>query len=83
MLCYNILILNFLLGNNICRLNESEFYEYLKYLIYLNFNKELLNSFNRLKTSSNNINPYLYLDNLSEEQIYRANYKVYNYIRKK
>ena len=60
--CYNIMILNYLYQDNITKLDISEFYEYLNYLISINFPYELVDAFNKLFENTDNINPYELLD---------------------
>lgn len=75
--CYIIMILNFLTKTRIDKLNIEEFYKYLNYLDYLGYDKELLECFNKIALKCDNENPYLYLETITENQIYRANEKVY------
>lgn len=73
--CYIIMILNYLSGENISRINERKFYEYLSYLDQIGINKELIDCFNRIIKDDENINPYLLLDTLTEEDIQKAKIK--------
>lgn len=81
--CYNMMILNFLYGDNINNFSVSEFYEYLNYLKYLKVNDEMLNFFYRLVNNNRNRNPVNYLDSLTDEQICRARKNVYIKVNKK
>jgi len=81
--CYNMMILNFLYGENMNNISVSEFYDYLNYLKFLNINDELLNYFDRLANNNRNKNPVNYLDSLTDEQIYRARKNVYTKVNKK
>lgn len=81
--CYNMMILNFLYGDNINNFSVPEFYEYLNYLKYLKVNDEMLNFFDRLVNNNRNRNPVNYLDSLTDEQICRANKRVYTKVIKK
>ena len=81
--CYNMMILNFLYGENINNFSVPEFYEYLNYLKYLKVNDEMLNFFDRLVNNNRNRNPVNYLDSLTDEQIYRARKNVYTKVNKK
>lgn len=76
--CYNVIILNYLFGGNITRLNLDEFYEYLNYLEKLKFDKKLLDSFNKLTMVCDNVNPVGYLETITEEQVGRAKKIVYD-----
>lgn len=64
LLCYNIMILNCLLNDNIIYYDLTSFQEYIMYLKYLGFGANILNSFSRLYSSNDNINPYSYLDEI-------------------
>ena len=81
--CYNMMILNFLYGDNINNFSVPEFYNYLNYLKYLNINSEMLGFFDRLVNNNRNRNPVNYLDSLTDEQIYRARKNVYTKVNKK
>lgn len=81
--CYNMMILNFLYGENINNISVPEFYNYLNYLKYLNINSEMLGFFDRLVNNNRNRNPVNYLDSLTDEQIYRARKNVYTKVNKK
>lgn len=80
--CYNIMILNFLYGDNINNFSMSEFYEYLNYLKYIGVNEDLLDNFDRIANNRNNKNPSNYLDLLTSEQVCRAKKNVYNRVKK-
>lgn len=75
--CYNIMILNYLYGKNILEMSMDEFFDYLNYLDKLEFDKELLDSFEKLTLSCDNENPYYLLDTISDNQVYRAKKIVY------
>lgn len=75
--CYIIMILNYLYGGSITRMDLSEFYSYLNYLAKLGFNNELLECFNRISLHCDNINPFNYLDDITDEQVSRAKKLVY------
>ena len=81
--CYNMMILNYLLGGNVHNLSLEEYYEYLNYLNYIGVYQKLLDIFSKLVVAGNNENPINYLDALTKEQIYRANNIVYSRVRKK
>ncbi len=81
--CYNVMILNFLYNGRVDKMNIQEFYNYLNYLNKLGFNKKLLDSFNKLAINCDNENPYCLLETLEEQQIYRANEKVYKLVTSK
>ena len=75
--CYNIMVLNYLYGDNINNLNESSFYDYLNYLRYVGIDSNLLDSFSKLMKYKDNDNISCYLDSLSSENICRAKGYVY------
>lgn len=78
--CYNIMILNFLLGNNITRLDLTTFYDYLSYLKDIGINSELVDIFASLYTYKDNSNPDYLLDSV-EPLIEKTNY--YNFTKKR
>ena len=55
----------------------SEYYEYLNYLEDLGFDKKLVEDFSRIVVKRNNANPYESLEFITDEQVYRANNKVF------
>ena len=64
LLCYNLMILNSIFKYEISQCNLEYFNEYLRYLKCLGFGKDILDSFNRLYSDRDNINPYCYLDQI-------------------
>lgn len=76
--CYNIMVLNYLFGAKITRLSIDDYYDYLNYLEKLKFNKHLIDSFNKLTLTCDNINPVNYLNSITEEQVARAKKLVYD-----
>ena len=81
--CYNIMVLNYLYGDNINNLSESAFYDYLNYLRYIGIDYSLLDSFSKLVKYKDNDNISCYLDSLSRENICRAKGYVYKRVLKK
>lgn len=75
--CYIIIILNYLLGKNINNVTIEEFYEYLNYLEKIKISHSLLDSFAKIVNNVPNENPYLYLETLTESQIFRAKENMY------
>ena len=59
-------------------LTLEEFYNYLEYLQTIGLDNELLSSFERIVTCSENENPYMMLDSILPF-IGRSNYHVYSY----
>ncbi len=80
--CYIIVILNYLYGSNINNLSLTEFYNYMNYLEYIGINKQLIDYFERIVINKNNENPVDLIDSITDEQIYRANNRVYKLVRK-
>ncbi len=80
--CYIIVILNFLYGSNVAMLTLEEFYNYLEYLQTIGLDNELLSSFERIVTCSENENPYMMLESILPF-IGRSNYHVYSYHKKR
>ena len=81
--CYNIMILNYLYGENINSLNIVDFYEYLNYLEYVGIDLRLLHSFESLVINRKNENPELYLETLTRENIFRSKKNVYKKVKKR
>lgn len=81
--CYIIMLLNFLYGENVNKFSPDEFYEYLNYLNYLGITKELIDAFQAILQERENINPLGLLDSLTDEQVARANQKVYKVVKGK
>ena len=71
--CYIIMLLNFLLDDDLWRINETELLEFLNYLDIIGVNKELLYSIETItKKDKNNKNPRDYLETLTLKQIVKA-----------
>ena len=81
--CYVILFLNYLYGSNIGSFDLEEFYNYTYYLIKIGFDKNLINAINLIVTGAPNENIDCYLNTVTEEQVARANEKVYNMVKSK
>lgn len=79
--CYNTCILNFLYKDFTHNFTIEEYYEYLNYLESLKINKELMKSFDTAFQQGVNINPYQYLESLTDTQIGRASSKVFKLVR--
>ena len=80
--CYNMMILNYLYGDNVATLNLEEFCLYLEYLVDIGVPKELVDIFNLIYIEKDNINPYEMLDCL-KEPVYQANHHLFDYKMKK
>lgn len=80
--CYTIMILNFLYGGDIEKLEVEELYDYLEYLSQIGIDIKLINSFKKIISNAPNENPYKLLEGLT--RFYgRTNKNVYKCIRKK
>lgn len=77
--CYIMIILNFLYGDNVNNMDIEEFYCYLDYLYKIGIDSSLLECFNSISSSDDNINPMNYIDSLTSNQFYRAKKIVYKY----
>ena len=75
--CYTILFLNYLYGSNVGSFSLEEFYEYIYYLEKLGFDNDLMNAIIKIVTGAPNENIEPYLESVTDEQIARANKKVY------
>ena len=62
--CYNIMILNFIFKGQVNFMDLTEFYNYLDYLLTLGIDKELIDSFSKIYSYSDNINPKELLETL-------------------
>ena len=82
--CYNMLILDFLYDGLVEFMTKEEFYDYLNYLDRLHLiNKELLDSFSRIYSDEDNINPYDLLDGISKESLEKAHNVTYQFTKMK
>ena len=77
-----MVILNYLYGSNLNMVAIEEFYEYMNYLEYIGIDKNLVGLFERIVTNKNNKNPEYLLSSITDEQVYRANEKVYKKLKK-
>jgi len=80
--CYTILFLNYLYGSNVGSFTLEEFYEYIFYLEKIGFDQELMNAIMLIVTGAPNENIEPYLETVTEEQVARANQKVYKALKK-
>ncbi len=80
LLCYNIMILNFLYYGRVSRMELDEFYDYLEYLNEIGLNKELIDIFDKIYNNAPNENPDYLLDSIKD--VYpRSLRPVYNHVR--
>lgn len=77
-----MVILNYLYGSNLNTVAIEEFYEYMNYLEYIGIDQNLVSIFERIVTNKNNKNPEYLLSSIKDEQVYRANEKVYKRVKK-
>ena len=82
--CYIMMILNYLSGTVIEKMNYNEYYTYLDYLNSLGYNLELLTIFENVYSNKDNTNPVDYLDTLPNDYktLALSNYNVYKTIKK-
>lgn len=79
--CYIIMILNFMYGGGIEKLEIEELYNYLEYLHQIGVDIKLINIFKKILSNSPNENPYNLLESLipfygrSHKNVYRCNLK--------
>ena len=79
--CYIIIILNFIYGGGIEKLSLEELYDYFEYLISIGVNQELINTFKKILSNSQNENPYKLLHSLiplygrMNKNVYKCNRK--------
>ena len=81
--CYGMMILHYLYGENITQLNLEEFYDYIDYLRHLGYPEDFIQGLNTLVTNQKNENIGQYLDELTNEQVYRAREQVYKFVKTK
>lgn len=75
------MILNFLFGGAITRLEIEEFYDYLEYLHHLGMPFDIVEIFSNIYTNHENVNPIDALDEL-ESFATRSKESVYKLTRK-
>ncbi len=80
-LCYCMIIMNFITKSNFYRLRDYQINAYLRYLKIIDFPKEIIDCIDKLYSKEDNVNPYFYLDYLTEEMIEKAKMDNYNKVR--
>ena len=71
--CYIVMLINYLIGDNLWRISKNEFLELLDYLSCIGFDKELLDCLHLLlENDKDNKNPRDYLDTLTPKQLTKA-----------
>lgn len=76
--CYIITILSYLYQDNVNSMDMDSFYNYLNYLSSIGFDKELLDSFEKIIINGDNVNPYELLNTITYDQVGRSKKIVYN-----
>lgn len=77
LLCYDFMLLNTISRGQIHKLGISDYYDYLSYLKYLGYGKDIIKCFEVIYTSSSNINPINFLDQIPEDKIGESGIKIY------
>ena len=63
-LCYIIMLISFISGCDINKININEFNNYMDYLVNVGLSNQLVSILARIYSNDDNINPYLLLDEL-------------------
>ena len=80
--CYNTLVLNYLAGRSLHRLDYQEYYDYLSYLEYIGMPKDMIEIYTHHYTDKHNESVMELLDDLPDDYA-RADYRVYKALKKK
>lgn len=67
LLCYNFIILSMLSKENISKLRLEEYFDYVNYLESIGYGENIIKSFRNIYSNADNINPYMYLDEIPKE----------------
>ena len=73
--CYMMILLNFITNRRVNNIEIKNFYNYLNYFGDIGINNNLIEAFSRILSSDDNINPYEYVDTLSNKQISQVRVK--------
>lgn len=65
-LCYIIMLISFISGCDINKININEFNNYMDYLVNFGLSNQLVSILARIYSNDDNINPYLLLDELNK-----------------
>lgn len=65
-LCYIIMLISFISGCDINKVDIKEFYNYMDYLVNVGLSNKLVSIFGKIYSNDDNINPYLLLDELNK-----------------
>lgn len=79
LLCYNMMLLNTIGRSKVSKMNIATYYEYINYLKSLGFGSDIIESFNRVYSTADNINPCEYLDQIPNDKIGEAGVKIFKY----
>lgn len=79
--CYNTLVLNYLAGRSLHRLDYQEYYDYLSYLEYIGMPKDMIEIYTHHYTDKHNESVMELLDDLPDDYA-RAHYGVYKALKK-
>ena len=65
-LCYIIMLISFISGCDINKININEFNNYMDYLVNFGLSNQLVSILARIYSNDDNVNPYLLLDELNK-----------------
>ena len=65
-LCYIIMLISFISGCDINKVDIKEFYNYMDYLVNVGLSNKLVSILGKIYSNDDNINPYLLLDELNK-----------------
>lgn len=80
--CYNTLVLNYLAGRSLHRLNYQEYFDYLQYLAHCDIPQDMIDIYTHHYTDKHNESVVELLDDLPEDYA-RVDYRVYKALKKK
>ena len=83
MYCYIIMILNYLLGQNINKYSLEDFYDYIYYLDKIGIDHNLIEAFYKIVNTCDNEIDIDALDTLTYEQLAKANISMYSTVKGK
>ena len=76
-LCYCMIIMNFITKSEFYKLRDYQINEYLKYMKIINFPIEFTSCIAKLYSRENNQNPYLYLDYITLDMLEQSSMENY------
>ena len=76
-LCYCMIIMNFITKSEFYKLRDYQINEYLKYMKTINFPIEFTSCIAKLYSRENNTNPYLYLDYITLDMLEQSSMENY------